>query len=216
MKKSKRKKLPIPNDLAGKVKRANERLRQIERTSNEEKSASYRYVRRQYEGKSRPKYLGTTKAGEIKFRTDLTKITNLNTLKALESHVDFFLNQASSSKVSNINKAYKKGFESFKKRTGFQGTQSEFDDLWKDKRYKELIKAFGVSDAIEVMYETMTTFDLDMDEALEELYKEQEKTKVQRYDDIRKRYNLSKTKYKKAHANWKKKAGFNSDRRIRK
>ena len=96
--------------VASEAKRANTRLRAIEK-ANLTKTSAYENVRRM--GFDDSKYIAYTKKGEIKFRTDVSKMSE-SELKEHQRVIEDFL-QSKSSKVGEIKKRRQQAYDKWKK-----------------------------------------------------------------------------------------------------
>lgn len=95
------------------IKRANQRLRQLEKSGKENTSA-YSYIKDlQSKGRS---YIVTDKHGNVKFRTDTSKL-NPQQLSNEILQVERFL-QAKTSTVKGITKLHQKAYKTFKQKYG--------------------------------------------------------------------------------------------------
>lgn len=140
--------------LASKIKKANERLRSLER-ANLDNSPSYKAVETM--ATDRRLYMGTTKNGEIKFRTDIKKLQQESpqSLKALEKQVDKFL-KGKTSTLKGISRSYDKAFESAKKTTNkqgkkkeaFKGNKNDYLEMWGNSTFKKMAETFGSDEAV--------------------------------------------------------------------
>lgn len=128
--------------LSSSVKRANQRLRELEKQGRASESGAYGSIKEKSEkGAS---YLGKTRKGQIKFRTDIGKMTAYEK-RELEHQVNKFL-YAQTSTVKGIKKERKKGFETAKKRysreytplieTGV--TETELSEVYKEDVMDEM------------------------------------------------------------------------------
>ena len=136
--------------VASEAKRANTRLRAIEK-ANFTKTSAYENVRRM--GFDNSKHIAYTKKGEIKFRTDVSKMSE----KELKEHqwvIEVFL-QSKSSKAGEIKKQRKKAYDKWKKEKERQGqnvdmTVDEFSEFWELSNIKKLKDTLG-SDEVELL-----------------------------------------------------------------
>ena len=96
--------------VANEAKRANTRLRALEK-ANLTKTSAYENVRRM--GFDNSNYIAYTKNGEIKFRTDVSKMSE-SELKEHQQIIEDFL-QSKSSKVGEIKKRRQKAYDKWKK-----------------------------------------------------------------------------------------------------
>lgn len=136
--------------VANEAKRANTRLRAIEKAKLT-KSSAYENVRRL--GFDGSKNIAYTKKGEIKFRTDVSKMTE-SELKEHQRVIEDFL-QSKSSKVGEIKKRRKQAYDKWKKEKERQGQTididiDEFSEFWELSNIKKLKDNLG-SDEVELL-----------------------------------------------------------------
>ena len=87
------------------AKTANKRLRNLEKAKVENASAAYRQIRTY--SRDKRTFMGTTKKGEFKFRTDVKKMDR-ETLQREAMELDTFLFRARTSTVRGVKDQYKK------------------------------------------------------------------------------------------------------------
>lgn len=115
------------NDLMKAIKRANQRLRQLEKSGLNKENPAYKHVITGI--KKGAKYYTETKEGAPKFRTDIKSLTT-QSLNALKVNVYDFLKMKTST-VSGVKNIYKKGYETYKKRhPDVKISQEDFRRLW--------------------------------------------------------------------------------------
>ena len=136
--------------VANEAKRANTRLRAIEK-ANLTNTSTYENVRRM--GFDGSKNIAYTKKGEIKFRTDVSKMTE-SELKEHQRVIEDFL-QSKSSKVGEIKKRRQNAYDKWKKEKERQGQNidmdvNEFSEFWELSIIKKLKDAYG-SEEVELM-----------------------------------------------------------------
>ena len=136
--------------VASEVKRANTRLRAIEK-ANLTKTSAYENVRRM--GFDDSKHIAYTKNGEIKFRTDVSKMTE-SELKEHQRVIEDFL-QSKTSKVGEIKKRRQQAYDKWKKEKERQGQNidtdvDEFSEFWELSNIKKLKDSLG-SDEVELL-----------------------------------------------------------------
>ena len=154
--------------VASEAKRANTRLRAIEKASLTNTSA-YENVRRM--GFDDSKHIAYTKKGEIKFRTDVSKMSE-SELKEHQRVIEDFL-QSKSSKVGEIKKRRQQAYDKWKKEKERQGQNidmdvDEFSEFWELSNIKKLKDNLG-SDEVELL---VTEYgEKNVMETLEELEK---------------------------------------------
>ena len=155
--------------VANEAKRANTRLRAIEK-ANLTNTSAYENVRRM--GFDDSKYISYTKKGEIKFRTDVSKMTE-SELKEHQRVIEDFL-QSKSSKVGEIKKRRQKAYDKWKKEKERQGQTidmdvNEFSEFWELSIIKKLKDAYGSE---EVEYMVLTYGGSTVIETIQEMEKE--------------------------------------------
>ena len=136
--------------VASEAKRANTRLRALEK-ANLTKTSAYENVRRM--GFDDSKHIAYTKNGEIKFRTDVSKMSE-SELKEHQRVIEDFL-QSKSSKVGEIKKRRQKAYDKWKKEKERQGQNidmdvDEFSEFWELSNIKKLKDSLG-SDEVELL-----------------------------------------------------------------
>ena len=136
--------------VASEAKRANTRLRAIEK-ANFTNTSAYENVRRM--GFDDSKNIAYTKKGEIKFRTDVSKMSE-SELKEHQRVIEDFL-QSKSSKVGEIKKRRQQAYDKWKKEKERQGQNidmdiDEFSEFWELSNIKKLKDNLG-SDEVELL-----------------------------------------------------------------
>ena len=155
--------------VANEAKRANTRLRAIEK-ANLTKTSAYENVRRM--GFDDSKHIAYTKNGEIKFRTDVSKMSE-SELKEHQRVIEDFL-QSKSSKVGEIKKRRQQAYDKWKKEKERQGQNidmdvNEFSEFWELSIIKKLKEAYGSE---EVEYMVITYGESTVIETIQEMEKE--------------------------------------------
>lgn len=155
--------------VASEAKRANTRLRALEK-ANLTKTSAYENVRRM--GFDDSKHIAYTKKGEIKFRTDVSKMSE-SELKEHKQVIEDFL-QSKSSKAGEIKKRRQKAYDKWKKEKERQGQNvdmdvNEFSEFWELSIIKKLKDAYGSE---EVEYMVTTYGESTVIETIEEMEKE--------------------------------------------
>ena len=154
--------------VASEAKRANTRLRAIEK-ANLTRTSAYENVRRM--GFDDSKHIAYTKKGEIKFRTDVSKMSE-SELKEHQRVIEDFL-QSNSSKVGEIKKRRQQAYDKWKKEKERQGQNidmdvNEFSEFWELSIIKKLKDNLG-SDEVELLVAELG--EKSVMETLEELEK---------------------------------------------
>ena len=155
--------------VASEAKRANTRLRAIEK-ANLTNTSAYENVRRM--GFDGSKHIAYTKKGEIKFRTDVSKMSE-SELKEHQRVIEDFL-QSKSSKVGEIKKRRQQAYDKWKKEKERQGQNidmdvNEFSEFWELSIIKKLKDAYGSE---EVEYMVITYGESTVIETITEMEKE--------------------------------------------
>ena len=136
--------------VANEAKRANTRLRAIEKAKLTKTSAYENVQRLGFDGSNNIAY---TKKGEIKFRTDVSKMSE-SELKEHQCVIEDFL-QSKSSKVGEIKKRRQQAYDKWKKEKERQGQTididiDEFSEFWELSNIKKLKDNLG-SDEVELL-----------------------------------------------------------------
>ena len=155
--------------VANEAKRANTRLRALEK-ANLTKTSAYENVRRM--GFDNSNSIAYTKKGELKFRTDVSKMTETE-LKEHQRVIEDFL-QSKSSKVGEIKKRRQKAYDKWKKEKERQGQNidmdvNEFSEFWELSIIKKLKDAYG---SVEVEVMVLSYGESTVIETIEEMEKE--------------------------------------------
>ena len=155
--------------VASEAKRANTRLRAIEK-ANLTKTSAYENVRRMAFDDS--KHIAYTKNGEIKFRTDVSKMSESELKEHQRVIEDFLLSK--SSKVGEIKKRRQKAYDKWKKEKERQGQNvdmdvNEFSEFWELSIIKKLKDAYG---SVEVEVMVLTYGESTVIETIQEMEKE--------------------------------------------
>ena len=155
--------------VANEAKRANTRLRSLEK-ANLTKTSAYENVRRM--GFDDSKHIAYTKNGEIKFRTDVSKMSETE-LKEHQRIIEDFL-QSKSSKVGEIKKRRQKAYDKWKKEKERQGQNidmdvNEFSEFWELSIIKKLKDAYG---SVEVEVMVLSYGESTVNETIQEMEKE--------------------------------------------
>lgn len=151
------------------AKTANKRLRNIEGEGLEDESAAYRSVRTfSRDGRT---FMGKTKKGEFKFRTDVTKM-DAETLRKEAMELDSFLFRSKTSTVKGIKDVLRQRealLKQIKEKAGQQnadGTKSqfvmdyfnnmslkEFNEFWENQSMSAWVEQYGSDEVIRLIQE---------------------------------------------------------------
>lgn len=155
--------------VVNEAKRANSRLRAIEKAKLT-KTSAYENVQRL--GFDDSKNIAYTKKGEIKFRTDVSKMSE-SELKEHQRVIEDFL-QSKSSKAGEIKKRRQRAYDKWKKEKERQGQKvdmdvNEFSEFWELSIIKKLKDAYG---STEVEFMVLTYGESTVIETIQEMEKE--------------------------------------------
>lgn len=144
------------------AKAANRRLRSLEKSDVQNASAAYRQIRT-YSRDNRS-FMGMTKNGEFKFRTDVKKMDK-ETLQREAMELDTFLFRARTSTVRGVKEQYKK----IKDAIGRQDindtktqrvmdyfnnmSMEEFNEFWENQSMSVMIEMYGSDEVIKLIQE---------------------------------------------------------------
>lgn len=131
----------MQNLIEDKTRRANRRLRDLERAGLSDSSNAYRYIKTvAYDDRGITSYTST---GKIKFRTD-TKNMSEEELKVQLSYLDNFLT-AKTSTVGGVNRKYKDAYNTFKQESTISNdiSYTEFIDMYNYQALVEYQKIYG-------------------------------------------------------------------------
>lgn len=144
------------------AKTANKRLRNLEKANVENASAAYRQIRT-YSRDNRD-FMGTTKSGEFKFRTDVKKMDK-ETLQREAMELDTFLFRARTSTVRGVKDQYKRIKEAIG-RQDINDTKTqrvmdyfnkmsmeEFNEFWENQSMSVMIEMYGSDEVIKLVQE---------------------------------------------------------------
>ena len=191
----------VSKEIENEVKRANQRLRQLEKDKLANVSKAYQYITnkalKNLASDTKVKRFARTRSGQIKFRTDLAtlKKENINVYKTLIKNVEGFLNAKTSTRIG-IEDTYRSSYEGFKDTTGYSGSFSDFSNLFSNSAYEYLLKYFSVSelgtmlDYLDGMYPNMSE-----SEILDEMISSGKTTVQGMYEYFREKYNINDEDY---------------------
>ena len=143
-------------------KTANRRLRSLEKSGVENASAAYRQIRT-YSRDNR-EFMGTTKNGEFKFRTDVSKMDK-ETLQREALELDTFIFRAKTSTVKGVKDQYKRIKEAIG-RQDINDTKTqrvmdyfnkmsmeEFNEFWENQSMSVMIDMYGSDEVVKLIKE---------------------------------------------------------------
>lgn len=171
--------------LASAVKRANQRLRELEKQGLTNESVAYQRTRKDLIDKK--SYASSTKSGEVKFRTDISKLSS-SEKRQLKKHVETFLG-AKTSTVKGTKSTIKKQYEKFKETTGFTGSMADFGMLWREQKWKAIVDTYGASEAINMVNYVQSVYGIGMELAVDEIYENLGASVNEIYNSIGDKYN---------------------------
>lgn len=178
------------------AKRANQRLRQLEKSGIAKKSFAWKHIRN-YSQDGR-EFTAITSNGEFKFKTSTRGRTREELQKEL-IELEKFLYKAKTSTVKGTIKAKKNLMEAMTKNTGDQNksqkvmdffknmTEDEFDEFWDRANLERLYHMYGSDDTIDII-ESAAEEDIDMDtlnRVLEDIKIDEEKSIMSIMDEVR-------------------------------
>ena len=193
----------VSEDIEKLIKRANQRLRQLEKDELANQSKAYQYIMKKASknlaSDTKVKMFSYTRSGEIKFRTDLAKLMkeNKNVYKALIRTATGFTESKSSTKLG-MEDAIKQSYNTYKEKTGFKGSYTEWADRWSNDEYQYLVKVYGVSSADELISITADNFSFSFDKALHEVYEATNNGRLSKegiFEFIKEKYDLKNEDY---------------------
>lgn len=141
-------------ELARKVeknyKKANDRLKALEKAGLTKASNAYRYIEREkYDDAD---YLN--KKG--RFKKPTKKMTR-NDLLSEYVNLNRFLNESKTSTVSGTKRRYKEAYKTYSKKVKSTGgspmTFEEYGDFWRSEKINKLMEHFGASDLVNLLSE---------------------------------------------------------------
>lgn len=126
------------------AKRANTRLRNLERANLTNASNAYRQVEAFAYENGKSEFMDTTKGGLIKFKTK-TNNRSRNQLKEEVYQLDKFLNQSKTSTVSGTRERYREAYDTFKEKYNVDISYDDFGYFWSMENTQRLLSMFGSS-----------------------------------------------------------------------
>lgn len=121
------------------IKRANQRLRQLEKFGFTNSSLAYRHIEKlNYDN---DKAIGYTKKGEIKFKTNLKNLT-YNEINHLQSVVEKFLN-ARTSTSTGILQMTEESRKQYEEKTGQTVEKNTYAEMWTNAKCVEFLNLYG-------------------------------------------------------------------------
>ena len=141
-------------ELAKKIeknyKKANDRLKALEKAGLTKASNAYRYIQR--ESYDNAEYL-TTKG---RFKKPTKKMSR-NDLLSEYVNLNRFLNESKTSTVKGTKSRYKEAYKTYAKKVKSAGdtpmTFEEYGDFWRSEKINKLMEHFGASDLVNFLSE---------------------------------------------------------------
>lgn len=137
-------------------KKANDRLKALEKAGLTKASNAYRYIKR--ESYDNAEYL--TERGRFK---KPTKKMSRNDLLSEFVNLNRFLNESKTSTVKGTKDRYKKAYKTYAKKVKSAGgtplSFEEYGDFWRSVKINKLMEHFGASDLINFLSEREITLD---------------------------------------------------------
>lgn len=142
----------IASDVATMAKRANQRLRELEKRGLTEASHAYRYVERlEFDADSATAH---DKKGRIKWNTN-TRGKSYQQLQHEKAELERFLNQAKTSTVRGTLAQFEKGYQTYAEKAATAGRQavdrSTYGDIWRMRNIKRAKEIYGSSETIRIV-----------------------------------------------------------------
>ena len=189
----------VSEDIIKDVKRANQRLRELEKQGLANESKAYQYIMKKANknlaSDTKVKMFSITRSGQIKFRTDLAKLKqeNKNVYRAMLKNLEGFLEAKTSTKIG-IEEAHRKSYKKFKDE-GYTGSFDEWSDMWSNYEFEQLVKKFGVSDTVNMATEIVYTFNISFNQAFKDMLDSGASSKYGMFEYLREKYNVNKDGY---------------------
>ena len=189
----------VSEDIIKDVKRANQRLRELEKQGLANESKAYQYIMKKANknlaGDTKVKMFSITRSGQIKFRTDLAKLKqeNKNVYRAMLKNLEGFLESKTSTKIG-IEDAHRKSYKKFKDE-GYTGSFNEWSDMWSNYEFEQLVKKFGVSDTVNMATEIVYTFNISFNQAFKDMLDSGASSKYGMFEYLREKYSVNKDGY---------------------
>lgn len=142
----------IAADVATMAKRANQRLRELEKHGLTEASHAYRYVERlAFDADTATAH---DKKGRVKWNTN-TRKKSYQQLQHEKAELERFLNEAKTSTVKGTKAQFEKGYQTYKQKAKEAGrktvSRSEYGDIWRMRNIKNLQKVYGSNEAVRII-----------------------------------------------------------------
>lgn len=129
------------------AKKANQRLRQLEKSQLN--TPAYKWVLRQ--GQKGINYIGKTSKGQVKFRTDITKLSqNKSQFNAYIKALDSFLN-AKTSSITQVKAMLNESRKTFNDRFNMNLSQQEYLDMWSSSAIQSAMGLYGSTQVLDII-----------------------------------------------------------------
>jgi len=165
------------------VKKVNQRLREIEKKGLQNSSNWYQsIVKMKFDGS---KAFSLDSKGRVKLRTDFSSIDNAKVINKIQNVIDYTLNKgvyadrkaySNTSTITGIQNKYKKAHESYKKSQNKNVSFSTYIDVWKNEKFRQLVKQYGYSEVMSMLAET----NIPLEEAVDVMYDAQDIASMRR------------------------------------
>ena len=155
------------------TKRANQRLRQLEKSGVSQQSRAYRYVKRLVFDKQINNIVDVNKKGEPKFKTSFSNLSNRQ-LKQLLREVETFL-QSKTSTVKNVKKAYEKAYKTYSSLYNDNLTFKEYSNLFDESSLEWYSKIYGSMELNKLVSENGVNKAIIIAKRVKQTYEERKK-----------------------------------------
>lgn len=154
----------LKKELRALVKRANQRLRELEKQGMTRGSNAYQYVKRKTYDED--KAYSKTMKGQIKFKTNVGSMS-YNELKHLKKEVSNFLNAKTSTKIG-IQGVYQKSKSAFEAKTGIHVSDELYSEFYRDKLIQTAISLYG-SEQMNNLLEKTSQMEMNTEQIVSQL-----------------------------------------------
>ena len=153
----------LVKEIKAKAKRANQRLREIEKRGLTNSSVAYNDIQQlQFDNKN---YMTFTDKGEIKFNTALTN-RDYSELKEELRKIDKFLNAKTSTKIG-IDRAFKNQYKSYIEKYPEQNLSfDEFNSIYSSSLIKSFLDIYQSDELINILDNTISSSIEDIERVL--------------------------------------------------
>ena len=142
----------IAADVATMAKRANQRLRELEKHGLTEASHAYRYVERlAFDADTATAH---DKKGRVKWSTN-TRGKTYQQLQHEKAELERFLYEAKTSTVKGTKAQFEKGYQTYEQKAKEAGrrptSRSEYGDIWRMRNIKKIQEMYGSEEAVRII-----------------------------------------------------------------